>query len=250
MTRPAGFSRELRLRGPRILTGAITVPGDKSVSHRALLFAAIAEGTSLLRGLSDGADVGQSLAAIRALGAEVEELGGGTVRVTGGGLHEPATVLDTGNSGTGIRLLAGLAAGLGGLTVLHGDASIAGRPMDRIVLPLRQMGAQIDGRAGGRFPPLAIRGGGLRGIDHTSAVASAQVKSAVLIAGLGADGETVVREPVRRRCSPPGGPTCRSRAAPCDFGRHGWRRGTRRSRATPRRRLSGWSGLPLCPAAT
>jgi 3-phosphoshikimate 1-carboxyvinyltransferase len=189
----------VQVTGSTVLTGQLRVPGDKSISHRALLLSALATGRSTISGLSGGADVRHTLAAIRALGAEVAETAPGVVSISGGNLREPATVIDTGNSGTGIRLLAGVAAGIDGLTVLHGDASIAGRPMDRVAIPLRLMGAVIDGRAGGRFPPLAVRGGALHGIDYSVPVASAQVKSAILLAGLTAGGETIVREPVRSR---------------------------------------------------
>ena len=181
------------------LTGTLRVPGDKSISHRAVLMAALTPGTSSITGLSHGTDVRNSLAAVAALGATVVEHDDGTVDVTGGTLTESTHPIDVGNSGTGIRLLAGIAAGLPFLTVLHGDASIAARPMDRVTEPLRRMGATIDGRGGGRFAPLAIRGGRLRGITHRSPVASAQLKSAVLLAGLGADGPTVVEEPEASR---------------------------------------------------
>lgn len=186
--------------GGRPLRGDLRAPGDKSVSHRALLVSARAEGRSRLRGLSSGEDVRHTLEAVASLGAGVERQGRDVV-VDGGRdrLGEPATVIDVGNSGTGIRLLAGFVAALDGLTVLQGDASIARRPMDRVAVPLRTMGATVDGRQGGRFPPLAVRGGGLRGTDYTLPVASAQVKSAVLFAGLGASGETVVHEPVPTR---------------------------------------------------
>ena len=186
----------LRLAGGRPLRGRIRVPGDKSISHRALLLAARAEGTSVVRGLADGDDVVRTRVAVEALGAEVDG-----DRITGGPdrLHEPEAVLDVGNSGTGIRLLAGYCAAFDWLTVLAGDASVARRPMDRVAEPLRAMGATVDGREGGHYPPLVVRGGGLRGIDFTPPVASAQVKSAVLLAGLGAEGPTVVREPVATR---------------------------------------------------
>ncbi|TML41531.1 MAG: 3-phosphoshikimate 1-carboxyvinyltransferase [Actinobacteria bacterium] len=176
--------------------GTVTVPGDKSISHRALLLAARAEGTSTLRGLSPGQDVTRTRGAVEAMGAEVEGQ-----RVTGGvgRLHEPQGVLDVGNSGTSIRLLAGFCAPLPWLTVLQGDDSVANRPMDRVTVPLRTMGALVDGRQGGRLPPLVVRGASLTGIDFTPPVASAQVKSCVLLAGLGAKGETVVREPVATR---------------------------------------------------
>ncbi len=183
------------------LRGEVRPPGDKSISHRALLLGALAGGVSRLSGLSDGADVAATAAAIEAFGAGVASEGGGTVVVTGGRsrLHEPAAPVDVGNSGTGIRLLAGWCAGIDGLTVLHGDSSVNRRPMGRVVSPLRAMGARVDGRAGGELAPLAVRGGGLTGIDVATPVASAQVKGAILIAGLAADGATTVREPVPTR---------------------------------------------------
>ena len=183
------------------LRGRIRVPGDKSVSHRALLLAARAEGRSRLSGLSSGEDVAHTLAAIQAFGAGVATDLAGVVVVDGGTgrLGEPDAPIFVGNSGTGIRLLAGWATAIDGLTVLSGDASIARRPMDRVVEPLRSMGARIDGRHGGRLPPLAIRGGGLKGIDYRLPVPSAQVKGAVLLAGLGAEGGTTVREDVPTR---------------------------------------------------
>jgi 3-phosphoshikimate 1-carboxyvinyltransferase len=173
------------------LRGAVRVPGDKSISHRTLLVGALAEGTSIARGLSTGDDVARTRAAVESMGVIVEgdTIVGGRAR-----LHEPARVLDAGNSGTTIRLLAGLCAGFPWLTVLAGDDSVARRPMDRIAEPLRSMGAQVDGRDGGRFPPLVVRGGDLRGIDYAVPMASAQVKSAILLAGVSAAGETVVRE--------------------------------------------------------
>jgi 3-phosphoshikimate 1-carboxyvinyltransferase len=190
----------LRIVGPKPLRGRLRVPGDKSVSHRVLLLSALAEGTSSIRGLSDGDDVARTRRAIEALGAVVTERPSRLqVDGRGGQLAEPADVIDVGNSGTAIRLLAGVAAAQPFLTVLRGDASVHRRPMDRVVGPLRLMGASIDGRDGGRLAPLAIRGGSLRGIDFAPPVASAQVKSAVLLAGLGAEGETVVREPARSR---------------------------------------------------
>jgi 3-phosphoshikimate 1-carboxyvinyltransferase len=191
----------LRVRGPVVLRGRLRMPGDKSVSHRALLLSALADGTSLVRGLSDGADVAGTLRAVEALGAAVERLDGDVLRIggRGGALAEADDVIDVGNSGTGIRLLAGVAASQPHLTILAGDASVRRRPMGRIAVPLRLMGASIDGREGGRFAPLVVRGGSLHGIDFEQPVASAQVKSAVLLAGLGATDETVVREPSRSR---------------------------------------------------
>lgn len=184
----------LTVHGPASLTGRIRVPGDKSISHRALMLAALADGVSRVRGLSDGDDVVRTAAAVTAMGAQIDG-----EQITGARLHEPATVIDVGNSGTGIRLLAGLCAGLPWMTVLAGDESIARRPMDRVAQPLRQMGATVDGREHGRFPPLVIRGGDVKGIDYSPPMASAQVKSAVLLAGLSAQGETVVREQVATR---------------------------------------------------
>jgi 3-phosphoshikimate 1-carboxyvinyltransferase len=191
----------LEVEGGAALRGRVRVPGDKSISHRALLLAAHAEGRSRLAGLSDGGDVACTTAAVGALGAEVDGRAPGTVEVAGGRgrLHEPERVIDVGNSATGMRLLAGFVAGFDWLTVLQGDASVARRPMARVVEPLRRMGAGVDGRQGGTLPPLVIRGGGLAGIDYTPPVASAQVKSAVLLAGLGAADDTIVREPVVTR---------------------------------------------------
>jgi 3-phosphoshikimate 1-carboxyvinyltransferase len=177
------------------VNGRLRVPGDKSISHRALLLAALGEGRSRLAGLSSGEDVVHTRKAIAAFGAQVTVEKDGTIVVDGGRhrLHEPDEVIDVGNSGTGIRLLAGWASTIDGLTVLNGDRSIARRPMDRIVEPLRLMAARIDGRQGGRFPPLAIRGGDLRGTDYWLPVPSAQVKGAILLAGLAATGSTTVR---------------------------------------------------------
>lgn len=186
----------LERRGP--LRGTLRVPGDKSVSHRALILAALAPGASRITGLSAGDDVAHTRAIVQALGAAVRDEDD-AVLVDGGTWHEADTVLDVGNSGTGIRLLAGLCAGLPFRSVLQGDSSIATRPMARVVEPLRAMGADIDGRDGGRYPPLVIRGGALKGIDYTPPVASAQVKSAILLAGLSADGLTRVREPIVTR---------------------------------------------------
>jgi 3-phosphoshikimate 1-carboxyvinyltransferase len=171
------------------------VPGDKSISHRALLMAARAEGVSRLSGLSDGLDVGCTAKAVACFGATLTPQADALVVEGGSGLlHEPATVIDVGNSGTGIRLLAGWAAALDGIAVLAGDASVSQRPMDRIAAPLRLMGAFVDGRDHGRLPPLVVRGGGLHGIDYRLPVASAQVKGAILLAALGAEGSTTVRE--------------------------------------------------------
>ena len=203
---PSTAARTASVEGGRVLRGTLRVPGDKSVSHRALILALLARGTSTIEGLSAGLDVAHTRAIVEALGARITEAPDagsahrvGTLTVEGGDLHEAAHVLDVGNSGTGIRLLAGLCAGMPFRSVLQGDESIAQRPMDRVTIPLRLMGARIDGRDGGRLAPLVIDGGGLHGIDYTPPVASAQVKSAVLLAGLLAEGVTVVREPVPTR---------------------------------------------------
>ena len=199
--RPASVSGDgdvLAVSGGGPLRGDLRVPGDKSISHRALLLAALADGVSSISGLSDGADVAATAAAVQALGAAVEP-SGGAVRVRGGELREPTAPIDVGNSGTTIRLLAGIAAGCPFTTVLGGDASVNRRPMDRVVEPLRLMGADVQGVDGGRRAPLRITGGALRGISWQPPVASAQVKGAVLLAGLFADGETVVREAVPTR---------------------------------------------------
>ncbi len=174
--------------------GRVRVPGDKSISHRALLLAARARGRSTISGLSGGEDVLRTAAAITAFGAGTGASPAGGLLVDGGRLHEPDAVIDVGNSGTAIRLLAGWSAAIEGLTVLAGDASVARRPMERVAEPLRAMGARVDGRAGGRYPPLAVRGGALHGIDYQLPVPSAQVKGAILLAGLAAEGATTVRE--------------------------------------------------------
>ncbi|HEX3540703.1 MAG TPA: 3-phosphoshikimate 1-carboxyvinyltransferase [Acidimicrobiales bacterium] len=188
-------------QGP--VTGRLRPPGDKSISHRALLLAALAEGRSELRNLSAGLDVAHTRDAMATCGAAVSgALGaGGVLSVLGGRsrLREPAAVIDVGNSGTAIRLLAGWSAAFPWLTVLQGDGSIATRPMARVTEPLRAMGARIDGRDGGRFPPLVVRGGQLTGIDYRLPVPSAQVKAAILLAGLSAAGHTTVREDIPTR---------------------------------------------------
>lgn len=188
------------VRGGRPLTGTIRVPGDKSISHRALMLAALAEGTSTIAGLSPGDDVARTAAAVAGLGAQVVGQGD-LVRIEGGRsrLASPDRPLDLGNSGTSLRLLAGLVATLPGVTTLTGDDSLRTRPMDRVAEPLIRMGAGVDGQGPRCLAPVAVTGGGLRGIDFTVPMASAQVKSAVILAGLGARGETIVREPVATR---------------------------------------------------
>jgi 3-phosphoshikimate 1-carboxyvinyltransferase len=183
-------------------TGRIAVPGDKSISHRAVILASLAEGDSLIENMLDSADVASTLRCLQVLGVEVRRTLDGTVVVVGRGLdgwREPTDVLDCGNSGTTMRLLSGLLASFPFFTVLTGDASLKTRPMGRISDPLKKMGAKILGRNDGELAPLAIQGGKLKGIKFKPKVASAQVKSAVLLAGLRASGTTEVTEPLQSR---------------------------------------------------
>lgn len=183
------------------LRGTVTIPGDKSISHRAVLLAALAEGRSLITGLLEGEDVRRTIAAFRALGVMMDGPDRGRLVVAGvglRGLQPPAAPLDLGNSGTSMRLLAGLLSAQPFPTVLTGDASLMRRPMERVAAPLRLMGAQIATTGG--CPPLTIGAArDLRGIRYALPVASAQVKSAVLLAGLYATGETTVIEPAPSR---------------------------------------------------
>ncbi|TXI45596.1 MAG: 3-phosphoshikimate 1-carboxyvinyltransferase [Lysobacter sp.] len=195
----SGGIRKDWIVGPgRPLTGRIRVPGDKSVSHRAIMLASLAEGVSRISGFLEGEDTRATAAVFERLGVRIEAPSPQSRIVHGVGLHGlrgSADALDCGNAGTGMRLLAGVLAGQAFDSVLIGDASLSKRPMRRVIDPLSQMGARIDSDAGG-LPPLRIRGGqALRGIEYALPVASAQVKSALLLAGLYAEGETVVREP-------------------------------------------------------
>lgn len=183
------------------LKGEMKVPGDKSISHRSLMFGAIADGETIVRGLLKGEDNMSTLNAFRAMGVEIVEKEDSVI-VKGRGLHglsEPADVLDAGNSGTTIRLMSGLLAGQSFYSVMTGDRYLRVRPMKRVIEPLTQMGARIYGREGGKFAPLSVVGSKLRGISYNSPVASAQVKSAIILAGLYADGQTSVTEPVLSR---------------------------------------------------
>jgi len=176
------------------------MPGDKSISHRYAMLAALAEGTSELRNFAAAADCHSTLGCMKSLGADVK-VDGSTVRVTGHGLRGLKSswrALDAGNSGTTIRLLSGILAGQNFKTTISGDSSLQKRPMKRVVGPLREMGAEIKARED-NFAPLEIRGGKLHAIDYKMPMASAQVKSAVLLAGLFAEGETIVTEPARTR---------------------------------------------------
>jgi len=182
--------------------GTITLPGDKSISHRYGMLGAIAEGVTTIHNYSTGADCQATLACMASLGATIERADNKVV-IHGGELREPAGPLDAGNSGSTIRMLSGILAAQPFTTRIGGDESLSRRPMDRIIQPLAQMGAQIEGTvlAGrdGNFPPLTIYGRQLHGIDYTLPIASAQVKSCVLLAGLFAAGDTLVREPIRTR---------------------------------------------------
>ncbi len=183
------------------LTGRLRVPGDKSISHRAIMLGALADGTTEITGFLEGADALGTLAAFQALGVRIEREDGHVIVHGAGidGLRPPAGPVDLGNSGTSMRLLAGLLAGQPFDTVLTGDASLSGRPMRRVTEPLARMGAVIEASQDGT-PPLHIRGGQpLQGIEYDSPIASAQVKSAVLLAGLFGAGRTCVREPAESR---------------------------------------------------
>jgi 3-phosphoshikimate 1-carboxyvinyltransferase len=188
------------IRAVKSLSGGVQPPGDKSISHRYAMLAGIAEGTSELRNFAAAADCHSTLGCMKALGADLR-VDGSTVRVTGNGTHGLKSswrALDAGNSGTTIRLLTGILAGQEFSSKISGDASLQKRPMKRIVGPLREMGAEIRARDD-NFAPLEIKGTKLRAIDYQMPMASAQVKSAVLLAGLFADGLTSVTEPARTR---------------------------------------------------
>jgi 3-phosphoshikimate 1-carboxyvinyltransferase len=201
------------IRPAKRLRGELVLPGDKSISHRALMLATLAAGTSRISGAGDGADVRSTAAVCRAFGASVDRLEGDVVdgrapatvdyRVVSpgvDGLHEPAADLDCGNSGTSLRLFAGIVAGLPFRSVLDGDDSLRRRPVARIIEPLRSMGATLHGHSDDSLPPVTVIGRHpLRSIDYATSVPSAQVKSAILLAALRADGRTTVREAVATR---------------------------------------------------
>jgi 3-phosphoshikimate 1-carboxyvinyltransferase len=206
---PAGSAPDPVARVARAerLRGELLVPGDKSISHRALILAALAEGDSRIGGASDGADVRSTAAALATLGVQLERsaqpAGRAGYRVVSpgtDGLREPAGVIDCGNSGTSLRLLAGVLAGLPVSAVLDGDESLRRRPVARIIEPLRSMGAELHARRDDSLPPVTVIGRTpLRAIEVTTPVPSAQVKSAILLAGLRADGRTTVREAIATR---------------------------------------------------
>lgn len=184
------------------LQGRVRAPGDKSVSHRSLMFGALALGETRITGLLEGEDVLATAAALRALGAQVEHEGGGAWRVRGfgvGGAREPDNVLDLGNSGTSARLLSGILASHRFTSFMTGDASLRRRPMQRVIGPLSQMGARFEAREGGRMPLAIVGTDEMVPIEYRLPVASAQVKSAILLAGLNTAGETTVIEPEATR---------------------------------------------------
>jgi 3-phosphoshikimate 1-carboxyvinyltransferase len=190
----------MRIEPAASLRGHIAVPGDKSISHRAVLLGAIGDGETSVRGFGRSGDTEATIAAVRALGVTVDEDDVDSLRVQGAGLqglHEPGAPIDCGNSGTTLRLLVGILAGQQGRFELTGDESLRRRPVDRIAEPLVQMGATVESDDG--RPPLVIAGGELRGIRYELPVASAQVKSCILLAGLYAAGQTTVVEPLPTR---------------------------------------------------
>lgn len=185
----------------RAIRGEVTVPGDKSISHRSIMLGSIANGTTTITNFLRGEDNFATMAAFRAMGVAIED-DGRTVTVHGAGLRglqEPGDVLDCGNSGTTIRLMTGLLSGQRFFSVLTGDQYLRKRPMKRVTEPLTRMGAQIQGRGNGTLAPLAISGTQLQGIVYQSPIASAQVKSALMLAGLYADGITTITEPTPSR---------------------------------------------------
>lgn len=189
-----------KIQPARSLNGNIRLPGDKSISHRYGMLASLAEGTSRVLNYSFGADCQSTLACMRAMGVKIENNGAEVIIHGAGldGLKAPLDTLDAGNSGSTIRMLSGILAGQTFESRIAGDESLSRRPMGRIIAPLTQMGAAIEARDG-KFPPLTIRGGSLKALDYTLPVASAQVKSCVLFAGLFCEGETIVREPMVTR---------------------------------------------------
>ncbi len=189
----------LVIEGGGVLRGRVRIPGDKSISHRAVMLGAIARGITEVEGFLEGEDTLATLAAFRAMGIAIEHPAPGRLRIRGSRLSAPACALELGNSGTSMRLLAGLLAGQGFDTVLCGDASLSRRPMRRVIAPLERMGAAISCTPEGTAPLVVHGGKKLRGIDFDLPIASAQVKSAILLAGLYAEGDTRVREPARSR---------------------------------------------------
>jgi 3-phosphoshikimate 1-carboxyvinyltransferase len=191
----------IEISGAKAFKGEVSPTPDKSISHRAVIFSSLAKGKSVIRNFLRAEDPMSTVGVMRALGVEIREEGGEmTVEGKGlFGLSEPDAVLDCGNSGTTMRLLSGVLSGQPFFSVLTGDASLRKRPMARVIAPLSSMGARILARAGDRYPPVAIKGGRLMPIDYKMPVASAQLKSALLLAGLYAEGRTLIAEPLKSR---------------------------------------------------
>lgn len=183
------------------LSGELSIPGDKSISHRSIMFGAIAKGTTTVSNFLTGEDCLSTIACFRKLGVTINQQDHFVEIIGKGfeGLEEPTELLNVGNSGTTIRLMLGILSGRPFFAALEGDASIAKRPMTRVTNPLREMGANIDGRVNGKFTPISVRGGSLNGFTYELPMASAQVKSAILLAGLQASGTTTVIEPSKTR---------------------------------------------------
>ena len=202
MSKVAPSSPSGGISRPTSLGGVLSVPGDKSISHRSMILNAIAHGDALVQGLSGGDDVISTMRCLQAMGVGIEPAGvpgSYTVKGQGPQLTEPEDILDAGNSGTSMRLLSGILASQSFISVITGDGSLRNRPMQRIVQPLQQMGAQILGRQDDSLAPLVVRGGSLQGIEYDLPMASAQVKSAIMLAGLSASGDTVIHQPALSR---------------------------------------------------
>ncbi|MDH5768709.1 MAG: 3-phosphoshikimate 1-carboxyvinyltransferase [Nitrospirota bacterium] len=191
----------IELNKAKRFKGKFSPPPDKSISHRAVIFSSLSKGKSVIKNFLRSEDTMRTLNAFRTLGVNIEDKGNDLI-IKGNGMYtlkEPLNVIDCGNSGTTIRLLSGVLSGNPFFSVLTGDESLRKRPMARVINPLRQMGAEILARDENRYPPIAIKGRALHAIKYTMPVASAQVKSALLLAGLYADGETEITEPVKSR---------------------------------------------------
>jgi len=194
--------KAIKIKPAKSLKGEIKVSGDKSISHRAIILSSISEGRSRIKGFLSADDTIRTANSFKSMGIRIEGIGTDELIIEGkgpDGLKEPEDILDLGNSGTSMRLLAGLLAGQRFFSVLTGDESLRRRPMGRVTAPLRMMGAEINGRGDGSFAPLAIKGKSLRPINYESPISSAQVKSSILLAGLYAEGETSVKEPRKSR---------------------------------------------------
>jgi len=193
--------KSITVEKARRVRGRIAVPGDKSISHRAVMLGSIATGQSTIKGFLSSEDCLNTLKGLRSMGVDISVLNGEDILIFGKGLYglkRPKKPIDCGNSGTGMRLLSGILVGQRFTSKLIGDRSLSSRPMDRIIAPLRKMGCDIRGR-NNRYPPLVIKGKRIKGIDYISPIASAQVKSCILFAGLYTDGKTSVTEPYKSR---------------------------------------------------